>query len=116
MCPAAAPVDDESREDGREQRNDERHGHRRHILEVLATEQVVSHAPDGGCEQHNERNGGQQDRAKLTAAANFRGSFFRPNLHIHIYKKGDDDLGSRKASVRDSILRWPSRLAKVEFM
>jgi len=33
--------------------------------------------------------------------AEFRGSFFRPNLHIHAYKKGDE----RGEAVRDSILR-----------
>ena len=36
----------------------------------------------------------------MTAPAEFRGSFFRPNLHIHAYKKGGDAEG-----VRERILR-----------
>jgi ATP-dependent DNA helicase RecQ len=40
--------------------------------------------------------------------ARFRGSFFRPNLHIHAYRKGEGaDGGERRRTpgVRDSILR-----------
>ncbi|BDG10636.1 RecQ family ATP-dependent DNA helicase [Anaeromyxobacter paludicola] len=35
----------------------------------------------------------------------FRGTFFRPNLRLHAYKKGEEREGSGKISVRDSILR-----------
>ena len=37
----------------------------------------------------------------LTEPAQFRGSFFRPNLHIHVYKKGEHD--GRRIRVRESI-------------
>jgi ATP-dependent DNA helicase RecQ len=37
----------------------------------------------------------------LTNPAQFRGSFFRPNLHIHTYKKGEHD--GRRIRVRESI-------------
>ncbi len=38
----------------------------------------------------------------LNEPVRFRGSFFRPNLNIAVYKKGDHD--GRKIKVRDSIL------------
>jgi ATP-dependent DNA helicase RecQ len=37
----------------------------------------------------------------LTDPAQFRGSFFRPNLHIHVYKKGEHD--GRRIRVKESI-------------
>ena len=37
----------------------------------------------------------------LADPEHFRGSFFRPNLHIHAFKKGDHD--GRKIKVRESI-------------
>ena len=37
----------------------------------------------------------------LTDPAMFRGSFFRPNLHIHVYKKGEHD--GRRIRVKESI-------------
>jgi len=37
----------------------------------------------------------------LTDPVQFRGSFFRPNLHIHVFKKGDHD--GRRIKVRESI-------------
>ena len=37
----------------------------------------------------------------LTDSAHFRGSFFRPNLLIHVYKKGEQD--GRRIRVRESI-------------
>ena len=37
----------------------------------------------------------------LTDPAQFRGSFFRPNLHIHAYKKGEHD--GRRIRVKESI-------------
>ena len=42
-----------------------------------------------------------QEQLGLTAAVQFRGSFFRPNLKIHAVKKGDND--GRKVKVKDSI-------------
>jgi ATP-dependent DNA helicase RecQ len=39
----------------------------------------------------------------MSEPAEFRGSFFRPNLHIHAYKKGGDS--GPAGSVRDSILK-----------
>ena len=35
----------------------------------------------------------------------FRGSFFRPNLHLHAIKKGGDRGGRRAPSTRDAIVR-----------
>src|SRR5512143_4152941 len=35
----------------------------------------------------------------------FRGSFYRPNLQIHAYRKGGEIDGRRIPAVRDSILR-----------
>ena len=40
------------------------------------------------------------EQLAMRGPASFRGSFFRPNLHLHAYKKGDDGL-----SVRERILR-----------
>jgi ATP-dependent DNA helicase RecQ len=37
----------------------------------------------------------------LTDPAQYRGSFFRPNLHIHVYKKGEHD--GRRIRVKESI-------------
>ena len=37
----------------------------------------------------------------MQSPAQFRGSFFRPNLHVHVYKKGED-----APAVRQSILRF----------
>ncbi|GMQ84745.1 MAG: hypothetical protein BMS9Abin07_0309 [Acidimicrobiia bacterium] len=37
----------------------------------------------------------------LSDPARFRGSFFRPNLHIHVYKKGEHD--GRRIRVKESI-------------
>ena len=37
----------------------------------------------------------------LVDPAQFRGSFFRPNLHIHVYKKGEHD--GRRIRVKESI-------------
>ena len=37
----------------------------------------------------------------LTDALQFRGSFFRPNLHIHVFKKGEHE--GRRIKVRESI-------------
>ena len=40
------------------------------------------------------------EQLAMRAPASFRGSFFRPNLHLHAYRKGDD-----RPSVRERILR-----------
>ena len=40
------------------------------------------------------------EQLAMRAPASFRGSFFRPNLHLHAYRKGDDG-----PSVRERILR-----------
>jgi len=40
------------------------------------------------------------EQLAMRGPASFRGSFFRPNLHLHAYKKGDDG-----PSVRERILR-----------
>ena len=39
----------------------------------------------------------------MTDAAEFRGSFFRPNLHVHAYRKGGD--AGPSGGVRESVLR-----------
>ncbi|NUP07376.1 MAG: ATP-dependent DNA helicase RecQ [Polyangiaceae bacterium] len=41
----------------------------------------------------------------MRAPAIQRGSFFRPNLHIHVFKKGGDVGGKRIPPVRDAILQ-----------
>jgi ATP-dependent DNA helicase RecQ len=41
------------------------------------------------------------EQLAMRSPASFRGSFFRPNLHLHAYKKGEDGPG-----VRDRILRF----------
>lgn len=47
---AAAPqVNDQSREDCREECGDDRHGHRRHVLKMLAIEQIVGDTPECRC-------------------------------------------------------------------
>jgi ATP-dependent DNA helicase RecQ len=42
-----------------------------------------------------------EDQLGLSGALRFRGSFFRPNLKIHAFKKGDHD--GRRIKVRESI-------------
>ncbi|MCC7537212.1 MAG: ATP-dependent DNA helicase RecQ, partial [Deltaproteobacteria bacterium] len=41
------------------------------------------------------------EQLAMQAPLVFRGTFFRPNLHVHVHKKGED---ARRGSVRDSIL------------
>ena len=43
-----------------------------------------------------------EDQLALRAPVHFRGSFFRPNLRIHIVKKGTDDAG-RRVRAKESI-------------
>jgi ATP-dependent DNA helicase RecQ len=42
-----------------------------------------------------------ENQLGLLEAARFRGSFFRPNLHLHVFKKGEHD--GRRIKVRESI-------------
>jgi len=53
----------------------------------------------------SEVTGDIAEQLAMESPALFRGSFFRPNLHVHAYRKGAGDGGEKGLNLRQSILR-----------